>query len=55
MVDKENKSGENAIKTGNIAENIDIYPLLWQKMFIFASILLLIWCDSSRSNELIKE
>lgn len=44
MVDKENKSEENTIKTGNIAENIDIYSLLWQKMINFASVLLLIWC-----------
>ena len=38
MVVLENKSEENAIKTGNITENIDIYSLLWQKMIIFACV-----------------
>jgi hypothetical protein len=39
LVDKENKSEENAIKTGYIAGNIDIYSLLWQKMINFACVL----------------
>jgi hypothetical protein len=32
MVSAENKSEENAIKTGYIAENIDIYSLSWEKI-----------------------
>jgi len=40
MVSAENKSEENAIKTGYIAENIDIYSLFWQKLINFACVLL---------------
>lgn len=37
IVSTENKSEENAIKTGYIAENIDIYSLFWQKLINFVA------------------
>ena len=40
MVSAENKSENNAIKTGYIAENIDIYSLSWEKIINFACVLL---------------
>lgn len=38
MISAKNKSEENAIKTGNITENIDIYSLFLQKMMNFACV-----------------
>ena len=40
MVNIKNKSEENAIKTGYIAESIDIYSLFWHKTVNFACVLL---------------
>jgi hypothetical protein len=40
MVSAKNKSENNAIKTGYIAENIDIYSFFWQKIINFACVLL---------------
>lgn len=44
MVSTENKSEENAIKTGYIAENIDIYSLFWQKLLILYAYYYNTWC-----------
>ena len=40
LVVSENKSEENTIKTGYIAENIDIYSLFWHKIINFVCVLL---------------
>ena len=40
MVNIKNKSEENAIKTGYIAENVDLYSLLWHKTVNFACVVL---------------
>lgn len=40
LVVSENKSEENTIKTGYIAENIDICSLFWHKIINFVCVLL---------------